>query len=73
MIAHREYVEQLHHANEVINKELLKFAEKYYCEALSEKQQKDICSMSIEDKLWLLAQYKEEFKPNSKPDLSFIY
>ena len=73
MIAHREYVEQLHHVNEVTNKELLKFAAKYYCEPLSTKQQQDICSMPIEDKLWLLAQYKEEFKPNSKPDLSLMY
>jgi hypothetical protein len=70
MIAHREYVEQLHNAEEIINNDLIKYAEKFFGKVLSTKETNDLKSMDIDNKHWLLEQYKFEVKFNKQPNLS---
>ena len=67
-----ESIKILTHYNEVVNKDLLVFATKYYGESFTPAKQKEICALSFEDKVWLLAQYKEELSSNT-PDLSNLY
>lgn len=69
---HREYIDTLNHYNEVVNKDLLVFATKFYGESFTPEKQKEICALPFEDKVWLLAQYKEELSSGA-PDLSHLY
>jgi hypothetical protein len=73
MIAPREYVKQAHTAESSINEELLNFAKDFYQQTLTEGHKKQILSMSMQDKLWLLSQYREECKNFSRPDLDNLY
>ncbi len=68
----REYNDLLIHYNDVTNVELIDFAKHYYRESLDRDKIKEICSMSLDDKLWLLAQYREELASGS-PDLDDLY
>jgi len=68
----REYNDLLIHYNDVVNVELIDFAKNYYRESLDRDKIKEICSMSLDDKLWLLAQYREELESGS-PDLDDLY
>jgi hypothetical protein len=68
----REYNDLLIHYNDVVNVELIDFAKYYYRESLDRDKIKEICSMSLDDKLWLLAQYKEELA-SASPDLDNLY
>jgi len=70
--AHREYQDTLTHYNTVVNKDLLVFASKFYGESFTPEKQKEICALPFEDKVWLLAQYKEELSSDT-PDLSDLY
>ena len=73
MIASREYVEQVHTAETSVNAELIEFAKDFYRQSLTDKHIKDILSMSIEDKMWLITQYREESKSYSRPELDNLY
>jgi len=73
MIQNREYVDQLRHAEEIINNDLIKYAKQFFGKRLSTKDINDLLSMDIDDKSWLLQQYKEEVKFNKEPDLSHLY
>jgi hypothetical protein len=73
MIAHREYVDVLHIAETSINDQLIKYAEKFFKKTLSTKETNDLKAMDIQDKFWLLDQYKLEVKFNKQPDLSNLY
>lgn len=73
MIANREYVETLYAIETKVNENLVKYANKFYREKLSKKQEQELLAMSIIDKMWLLDQYKTEIKFNKEPDLSDIY
>ena len=73
MIQHREYVDLLHNAEEIINNDLVKYAEQFFGKRLSTKEINDLKSMDIDNKHWLLEQYKFEVKFNKQPDLSHLY
>ena len=73
MIQHREYVDQLRNAEEIINNDLVKYAEQFFGKRLSTKEINDLKSMDIDNKHWLLEQYKFEVKFNKQPDLSHLY
>lgn len=68
----REYADTHHHYTAVVNKELVEFANKFYGESLTPSKERELCSLSLEDKVWLLNQYKEELQSGT-PDLSSIY
>jgi hypothetical protein len=70
--AHREYTDAVTHYNQEINKDLLVYATKFYGESFTPEKQKEICALPFEDKVWLLAQYKEELS-SGRPDLSNLY
>ena len=73
MIQHREYVDLLHNAEEIINNDLVKYAKQFFGKRLSTKEINDLKSMDIDNKHWLLEQYKFEVKFNKQPDLSHLY
>jgi hypothetical protein len=73
MIAHREYVDVLHIAETKINNDLIKYAEQFFKKTLSKKETDDLKAMDIQDKFWLIDQYKFEVKFNKQPDLSDLY
>lgn len=56
-----------------VNRELLTLTQELYKEPLTTKQIGKICAMSYLDKLWLIAQYKQEIEMTSSPDLSNLY
>jgi len=56
-----------------IDRDLINFAKAYYGSSFDESKQKEICSMDVADKIWLLTQYKEELTSVSKPNLSDLY
>lgn len=56
-----------------INSDLIRFAKMYYGASFDESKQKEICSMDVADKIWLLTQYKEELTSFSKPNLNELY
>jgi len=56
-----------------VNSELLALTEELYKQPLTAKQIGKICAMSYLDKLWLIAQYKQEIEMTSPPDLSNLY
>lgn len=71
-IQNREYSDTLNHYNNVVNNELIEFANKFYGESLTFSKEKELCSLSFKDKVWLLDQYKEELESGT-PDLSSLY
>jgi len=73
MIQNREYVETQHAIETKVNKELVQYANKFYNEQLNARQEKELLSMSLDNKLWLLDQYKLEIKFNKEPDLDYLY
>jgi len=73
MIQNREYVDLLRNAEEIINNDLVKYAKQFFGKRLSTKDINDLLSMDIDDKSWLLQQYKEEIKFNKQPDLADLY
>ena len=73
MIQNREYVDLLHNVEQSINTNLIKYAKKYFGSSLTVKQQQELCNLPIEDKQWLLNEYKNEIKNNREPDLSHLY
>ena len=73
MIQNREYVETQHAIETKVNKDLVKYANKFYSEQLTKRQETELLSMSLDNKLWLLDQYMQELKPNSQPDLTLLY
>jgi hypothetical protein len=73
MIQNREYVETLIAIETKVNNELVEYANKFYLEKLSKIQEKELLAMSLEDKMWLLEQYKEENSSYSPPVLETIY
>jgi len=73
MIQNREYVEQLHTAEQKINNDLIKYAEQFFGKRLSTKETDELKAMDIYDKVWLLDQYKFEVKYIKEPDLSDLY
>lgn len=73
MIQNREYVDLLRNAEEIINNDLVKYAKQFFGKRLSTKDINDLLSMDIDDKSWLLQQYKEEIKFNKEPDLADLY
>ena len=73
MIQHREVSDMLNHLNTTVNNDLVKYANKYFGSSLTIKQQQELCALPIEEKQWLLNQYKEEIKFNKEPDLSHLY
>lgn len=74
IMINREVSDLLTHQNTVINNDLIKFAKQYYGSSFTTRQQQEICSLPIEDKLWLLAQYQEEISVvGNTPDLSVLY
>ena len=56
-----------------VNEELITLTSKLYNEELTPKQISKICAMSYLDKLWLIAQYRQEIQMSSPPDLSNLY
>ena len=56
-----------------VNDQLISLTQELYKEPLTPKQIGKICAMSYLDKLWLIAQYKEEIQMTSPPDLSNLY
>jgi hypothetical protein len=56
-----------------IDRDLINFAKVYYGASFDESKQKEICSMDVADKIWLLTQYKEELTSVSKPNLNDLY
>jgi hypothetical protein len=74
IMINREVSDLLTHQNTVINNDLIEFAKQYYGSSFTNKQQQEICSLPIEDKMWLLEQYKEETSTSVvTPDLSELY
>jgi hypothetical protein len=73
MIAHREYVDQLHTAETKINDQLIKYAEQFFGKELSTKETNDLIAMDVYDKVWLLDQYKFEVNYVKEPSLSDLY
>lgn len=73
MIQNREYVDLLRNAEEIINNDLVKYAKQFFGKRLSTKDINDLLSMDINDKSWLLQQYKEEIKFNKQADLADLY
>lgn len=73
MIQHREYVDQLRNAEEIINNSLIQYTEQFFGKRLSTKEMNQLTSMDITDKQWLLSQYKHEVEFNKEPDLSDLY
>ena len=51
MIAHREYVDQLHTAESKINNQLIKYAEQFFGKELSTKETNDLIAMDVYDKV----------------------
>jgi hypothetical protein len=56
----------------LVNAELLDYAKDFYREKLTEQKIKEIISMDLYDKIWLVKQYREELN-SDKPDLDSIY
>lgn len=56
----------------LVNAELLDYAKDFYREKLTEQKVKEIISMDLYDKIWLVKQYREELS-SDKPDLDSIY
>jgi hypothetical protein len=73
MIQHREYVDQLRNAEEIINNSLIQYTEQFFGKRLSTKEMNELTNMDITDKQWLLSQYKHEVDFNNEPDLSDLY
>jgi hypothetical protein len=73
MIQHREYVDQIHTAEQRINISLIKYAEQFFGKRLSTKETNDLITMDVYDKAWLLDQYKFEVKYVKEPSLSDLY
>lgn len=73
MIQNREYVDQLRNAEEIINNDLVKYAEQFFEKKLSTKETDDLKAMDIIDKCWLLDQYKFEVKYIKQPNLCNLY
>ena len=73
MIQHREYVDQLRNAEEIINNSLIQYTEQFFGKRLSTKEMNELTNMDITDKQWLLSQYKHEVEFNKEPDLSDLY
>jgi len=74
IMINREVSDLLTHQNTVINDNLIKFAKQYYGASFTIRQEQEICSLPIEDKLWLLDQYKEEITtPVVTPELNHLY
>ncbi len=73
MITNREYVETHYAIEAKVNQELLQYANKFYLEKLNPIQEQRLLALSLEDKQWLLEQYKEEVEFNTSPDLDNLY
>jgi hypothetical protein len=74
IMINREVSDLLTHQNTVINNDLSKFAKQYYGSSFTIRQEQEICSLPIEDKIWLLDQYKEEITtPVVTPELNHLY
>ena len=73
MIQNREYVETQHAIETKVNKDLVQYANKFYKETLTKKQEMELLSMSLDNKLWLLDQYKYEVSYSRKPDFDHLY
>ena len=56
-----------------IDKQLISYAKDYYGSSFDESKEREICSMDVIDKLWLLNQYQEEISSVSKPNLNDLY
>ncbi len=73
MIENREYVENLHNINSNVNLRLLASATKFFKQELDVKTRKELFSLPLVDKMWLLNEYTQEIKTNTPPDLSSLY
>ena len=73
MIANREYVDTLIHFNNQVTEELIKTTKKLFKRELTAYQTREIHQMELEDKQWLLEQYKSEIKFTKEPDLDHLY
>jgi hypothetical protein len=51
---------------------VLEFAAKFYGRELTKKESDAFVSMELEDKEWLIKQYKEEVKYNTIPDFNTL-
>jgi hypothetical protein len=57
----------------LINNQLIKYAQQFFGkDNVPDKFVKDILKMSLNDKIWLLTQYKEEVKEQATPNLSML-
>ena len=57
----------------LINNQLIKYAQQFFGKNnVPDKFRKDILEMSLNDKIWLLIQYKEEVKVKATPNLSML-
>jgi hypothetical protein len=56
-----------------IDRQLISYAKDYYGASFDASKEKEICSMDMIDKLWLLNQYQEEISSVSKPNLNDLY
>lgn len=73
MINNREFVESTYAIESKVNQELLDHANSFYSEKLSLKKQKQLLGLSLEDKVWLLEQYKEEMEFITVPNFDHLY
>jgi hypothetical protein len=62
MINNREYTDTLNHFSSQIDRELLVSAELYYGIPMTDSQKLHLFSMDLEDKQWLLKEYKQEIE-----------
>jgi hypothetical protein len=73
MIQNREYQSTYVHYDTQVTLDLLKMSSKFYREPLTPSQVLEIKRMDLQDKLWLLDQYKQEIKEYPPADLENIY
>jgi len=73
MINNREFVESTYAIESKVNQELLDHANSFYSEKLSLEKQKQLLGLSLEDKIWLLEQYKEEMEFITVPNFDHLY
>lgn len=62
MIYNREYTDTLNHFSSQIDRELLVSAELYYGIPMTDSQKLHLFSMELNDKQWLLNEYKQEIE-----------
>jgi hypothetical protein len=62
MIENREYVDTYTHFSSMIDAKLLVAAERYFGIPLTDSQKLSLFSMELEDKQWLLKEYKQEIE-----------